>query len=137
MTTPEVSRTTKMILIAEFVLLSYMLYVLSTSLYKSYQVDNFIKRAEEDNAKLEKSNSLLIEDYEYYKSDSYKEKIAKQNFGLVRPGEEVIILAKSTNQTPALSNEDRADLLSKGYYDKLNNPQKWFFFFFDRERFAM
>ena len=137
MTTPEVSRTTKMILIAEFVLLSYMLYVLSTSLYKSYQVDNFIKRAEEDNAKLEKSNSLLIEDYEYYKSVSYKEKIAKQNFGLVRPGEEVIILAKSTNQTPALSNEDRADLLSKGYYDKLNNPQKWFFFFFDRERFAM
>lgn len=137
MTTPEVSRTTKMILIAEFVLLSYMLYVLSTSLYKSYQVDNFIKRAEEDNAKLEKSNSLLIEDYEYYKSDAYKEKIAKQNFGLVRPGEEVIILAKSTDQTPVMGNEERADLLSKGYYDKLSNPQKWFFFFFDRERFAM
>ncbi len=113
-----------------------MLYVLSTSLYKSYQVDKFIKTAEDENAKLEVSNTALKEDYEYYSSDAYKEKIAKQNFGLIRPGEEVIILSK-TSETKTLVNERRAVEISQEYYKSLSNPRKWFLFFFDRERFAL
>ena len=57
-----------------------MLYVLSTSLYKSYQVDKFIKTVEDENKSLEQTNADLIEDYEYYKSDSYKEKNSKAEF---------------------------------------------------------
>ncbi len=134
MTTPQISRTTKIILLVEFLLLAYMLYVLSTSLYKSYQVDRFIRTAEEENMKLEKANLSLAEDYEYYRSDAYKEKIAKQNFGLVRPGEEVIILAPDNQMY--LSEEERATKVSEQYYHSLSNPRKWFLFFFDRERFA-
>lgn len=133
---PQVSRTTKIVLVAEFVLLAYMLYVLSTSLYKSYQVDNFIKNAENENIKLQNANAALADDYDYYRSDSYKEKIAKQNFGLVRPGEEVIILARDSGTT-YLSEDERVTAASKKYYDSLSNPEKWFLFFFDREKFAM
>lgn len=133
----QVSRTTKIILIAEFIFLSYMLYVLSTSLYKSYQVDKFIKTVEDENKSLEQTNADLIEDYEYYKSDSYKEKIAKQNFGLVRPGEEVIIITPEKEIYVAESPDDRALGMSKQYYYNLSNPKKWFLFFFDRERFAL
>lgn len=134
MITPQISRTTKIILVSEFILLAYMLYVLSTSLYKSYQVDVFIKSAEEENAKLEHANNLLIEDYEYFSSDSYKEKIAKQNLGLVRPGEEVIILAPDNKIYT--SEVDRAAAAASQYYNGLSNPRKWYLFFFDRERFA-
>lgn len=135
MTAPHVSRATKIILIVEFVLFAYMLYVLTTSLYKSYQIDAFLKKAEEENAKLETENSTLASDYEYYRSDAYKEKIAKQNFGLVRPGEEVIILAPDNK--PYLAEDDRASEISKQYYNSLSNPKKWFLFFFDRERLAL
>lgn len=135
MTTPQISGTTKIILIVEFALFAYMLYVLSTSLYKGYQVDNFIKSVEVENEKLEKANSLLAEDYEYYKSDAYKEKIAKQNFGLVRPGEEVIILA--AEQKTFLSEEEREFEATRQYYNNLSNSKKWFLFFFDRERFTL
>lgn len=135
MTAPHISRTTKIILIVEFILLSYMLYVLSTSLYKSYQVDRFISQAQEENAKIEKSNYLLLEDYQYYQSNAYKEKIAKQNFGLVRPGEEVIILTPDTGAYS--SGEERITVAAKEYYRNLSNPKKWFLFFFDREKFAM
>lgn len=135
MTTPQVSGTTKIILIAEFVLFAYMLYVLSTSLYKSYQVDNFIKSVQVENDKLENANSLLAEDYEYYKSDAYKEKIAKQNFGLIRPGEEVIILA--AEQKNFLTQEDREFKATQQYYNSLSNPRKWFLFLFDRDRFTL
>ena len=133
----QVSRTTKIILIAEFIFLSYMLYVLSTSLYKSYQVDKFIKTVEDENKSLEQTNADLIEDYEYYKSDSYKEKIAKQNFGLVRPGEEVIIITPEKEIYVAESPDDRALGMSKQYYYNLSIPKKWFLFFFDRERFSL
>jgi len=135
MTTPHISGTTKIILIVEFVLLSYMLYVLSTSLYKSYQVDRFISAAEEQNKKLEEANTALADDYEYYRSDAYKEKIAKQNFGLVRPGEEVIVLTK--DGSAGLSLDDNAGQITTRYSKSMSNPQKWFFFFFDRERFSL
>lgn len=133
MSTPQVSRTTKIILIVEFVLLSYMLYVLSTSLYKSYQVDKFIQAAEEQNKQLEETNKGLAEDYEYYSSDAYKEKIAKQNFGLIRPGEEVIILVPNDDENVSI--DDRASQATRQYYSSLSNPRKWFLFFFDREKF--
>ncbi len=131
----QISRTTKIILVAEFIFLSYMLYVLSTSLYKSYQVDRFIDQAKEENDKLERANKQLLEDYEYYRSDAYKEKIAKQNFGFVRPGEEVIVLLPEKKLN--LSYDERATQVSKEYYYSLSNSKKWFLFFFDRERFAL
>ena len=131
---PHVSRTTKMILTVEFFLLAYMQYVLSTSLYKSYQVDRFIQQTQQENDKLEHENSLLLEDFEYYQSDAYKEKIAKQNFGLIRPGEEVIVLTKGAPGVYA--NEDQNDPSTEAYYRNLSNAKKWYLFFFDRERFA-
>lgn len=125
-----------MILSVEFILLAYMFYVLSTSLYKSYQIDKFIKSAEDENAKMERANSLLSEDYEYYKSDAYKEKIIKQNLGLIRPGEEVIVLTKD-DKVAFLTPEEQAVRLNKDRYQSTSNPKKWFIFFFDRDRFAM
>lgn len=134
MSGPHVSRTTKIILTVEFFFLAYMLYVLSTSLYKSYQVDRFISQTEQENKKLEQENSLLLEDYEYYQSDAYKEKIAKQNFGLVRPGEEVIVLTKG--EPNLVTDESHAEEASEAYYYSLKNSEKWYLFFFDRGRFA-
>lgn len=131
------SRTTKIVLIIEFILLAYMLYVLSTSLYKSYQVDHFIKTAAEENKRLEFENSMLIEDYEYYGSAAYKEKIAKQNFGLIRPGEEVIILLPDTRGENKITQEERMYAYTSKYYESLSNPQKWYLFIFDRDRFSV
>ena len=136
MATHEINNTTKIVLIAEFILLAYMLYVLSTSLFKSYQVDTFIRTAEEENKRLQEENLLLSEDFDYYSSQRYKEKIAKQNFGLVHPGEEVIVVIPS-DPVSKTSNEDRAEILTQKYYNSLSNPEKWYLFLFERERFSI
>lgn len=134
----DAPKTTKIVLIIEFVLLAYMLYVLSTSLYKSYQVDKFISNASDENKRLEQENSMLLEDYEYYRSQAYKEKIAKQNFNLIRPGEEVIVLLPDTKTSqksqPA---EDRVYAYTSKYYESLSNEKKWYLFLFDRDRFSV
>lgn len=132
MTTPHVSPLTKAVLTVEFLLLAYMLYVLSTSLYKSYQVDRFIEQVSEENKKLEQTNASLAEDYEYYRSDAYKEKIAKQNLNLMRPGEEVIIL--TPEDKPFLTPAENSQEAAREYHRELSNPRKWFLFFFERER---
>lgn len=137
----DAPKTTKMVIIIEIILLAYMLYVLSTSLYKSYQVDTFIATAAEENKRLEQQNALLIEDYEYYGSAAYKEKIAKQNFNLVRPGEEVIVLLPDTTHSSSVSaensQEDKVYAYTSKYYQSLSNPQKWYLFLFDRDRFSV
>ncbi|PJC37167.1 hypothetical protein CO046_01905 [Candidatus Peregrinibacteria bacterium CG_4_9_14_0_2_um_filter_53_11] len=133
----HISRTTKIVIIVEFVLLAYMLYVLSTSLYKSYQVDRFIETATLENEKLAQENTELIEDYEYYRSEAYKEKIAKQNFGLIRPGEEVIVLVPGDPSSQLADGTEGVYAHTQKYYESLSNPKKWYLFFFDRERFSV
>ena len=124
------SGVTKTIIIVEFFFVAYMLYALSASVYKNYQIDQHIKNFEEENRKIAEENSKKSADYKYYTSDAYAEKIAKQNFGLKNPGEEVIILPKGDENVVLESDEiTTIDLKNK---KKMTNAQKWWYFFFDR-----
>jgi hypothetical protein len=119
-----------MVIIGEFFLVSYLLYSLTVSVYKSYQIDQTIKSFEQENAKIEEENRLKSEEFDYYSSDAYIEKMAKQNLGLINPGEEVIIIPKTDITSGGNidgSAADSADSANAG----LSNPQKWWKFFFD------
>jgi cell division protein FtsB len=126
----QTSNFTKMVIIAEFFLVSYLLYSLTVSVYKSYQIDQHIKSFEEENAKIEEGNRKRSEEFDYYSSDAYIEKMAKQNLGLVNPGEEVIIIPNNEDITAK-----NGALISgggdEGGSSSLSNPQKWWNFFFD------
>jgi cell division protein FtsB len=128
------SHSAKLVIIGLFLMVSFLLYSLTTSVYKSYQIELHIKNYEKENAKIEEENRKKSEDYEYYSSDSYIEKIAKQNLGLVNPGEEVIIIPNETLDSSGIvggvGEEDDYD----GTYSSLSNPEKWWKFFFDMER---
>ena len=126
------SNLTKMIIIGEFFLVSYLLYTLTVSIYKSYQIDLHIKNYEEENTRIEEEIRNKAEELEYHNSPAYAEKIAKQNLGLVNPGEEVIIIPNDGTDfngqlpTKTTDTEDTEDSTQD-----LSNPQKWWKFFFD------
>ena len=119
-----------MVIIGEFFLVSYLLYTLTVSIYKSYQIDQHIKAFEDENSRIEQENRQKSEEYDYYSSDAYVEKLAKQNLNLVKPEEEVIIIPNSAVDDNGLvgGTTDNSD---NSYVDKLSNPQKWWKFFFD------
>ena len=81
-----------------------------------------------DNQAIEDANKQKTEDYLYFTSEEYIDKIAKQNLGLINPGEEVIILS------PEVLNDDKepVDVGSTDFakYTGMSNPQKWWVFFF-------
>jgi hypothetical protein len=122
-----------MVIIGEFFLVSYLLYTLTVSVYKSYQIDQHIKSFEVENARIEEENRRKSEEYDYYSSDAYIEKMAKQNLGLVNQGEEVIIIpsenVKSSGVVGGIEEDD-----DSGSGSSLSNSQKWWKFFFDLER---
>jgi cell division protein FtsB len=126
------SNFTKLVIIGEFILVSYLLYILMASVYKSYQIDVHIRTFEADNARIEDENRLKSEEFDYFSSDAYVEKIAKQNLGLVNPGEEVIIIPKNNLKTTGIVGD--ADISIDTSNIQINKPQRWWKFFFDIKR---
>lgn len=124
----------KIIIIIEFLLVTYLLYTLTASVYKSYQIDQHIKAFEAENERIEDENLIKSEEYEYYSSEVYVEKIAKQNLGLVNHGEEVLIIPSNALENTDVY-ENSAEYIEGGNNgSKLSNPEKWWNFFFDTER---
>ncbi len=123
------SNIAKLVIVVELILVIYLLNTLTVSVYRGYQIDRVIADFESENRRIESENRQKSEDYEYFTSSNYIEKIAKQNLGLVNPGEEVIILSNQAPVTDGLQSlQDERDSNLAG----LSNGQKWWVFFFDR-----
>lgn len=125
------SNIAKLIIVVELILVIYLLNTLTVSVYRGYQIDKVIDEFEQDNRRIEQENRQKSEDYDYFTSPNYIEKIAKQNLGLVNPGEEVIILSNQGEvgvKNPDVNEERDSELAG------LDNGQRWWVFFFDRNR---
>ncbi len=127
------SNFTTLIIVVEFSLVSYLLYSLTKNVYNSYQVDQVIESFQKENDIIEEENRKKNEDYLYFTSEEYINKIAKQNLGLIDRGEEVIVLAPDVTKSMSGSDESEDDNvggLSKR--TRMSNPAQWWDFFFGR-----
>ncbi len=122
------SSITKLIIVVEFLLVGYLLYSLTKNVYNSYQVDKYITAFEDENARIEEENKQKNEDYLYFTSEEYIDKIAKQNLGLVNPGEEVIIVASNSSSDTNEGILEEDSTVAK--YSGKSNPERWWNFFF-------
>lgn len=120
-----------MIIIVEFLVVSYLLYTLTKSVYQSYQIDQDINNFKMQNDQIAQQNKQKEADYSYYSSDAYIEKIAKQNLGLVNPGEQVIVIPSSDSGSTGIVGGTQQDQNQDSNVQVLSNPQKWSKFFFD------
>jgi len=114
-------------------MVAYMLYNLTVTIYENHQIDVHIDKFESKNVVLKEENLQKLEDYKYYTSSAYIDKIAKQNLGLVNPGEEVIILTEA-DSTAVLESED-AELKKQRSMANWSNGKKWWSFVFEENPF--
>lgn len=126
------SNFTKLIIVIEFALVSYLLYSLTKNIYNSYQVDQIIESYRKENAAIEEENRRRNEDYLYFTSEEYIDKIAKQNLGLVDRGEEVIILSQAVSNPQQDETGQDSAVTSLSRRSKMTNPEQWWDFFFGR-----
>lgn len=124
-----INPTTRWILIVEFIIAVYMLIALTTSQYHSYKVERYIEQFEVQNQELALENEDLRDDFEYFTSPQYQEKIAKQNFGLINPGEEILFIP-ADDETLNKSFDENLEEQQEEFYRKLSSPKKWWYYFF-------
>lgn len=123
-----IKKNVKIILIAEFLIAVYMIATLARSEYNSNQIEKYIENLEQQNQNIVQENDSLRSDFEYYTSPQYKEKMAKQNQGLVNPGEKVlIVLEEDTEQI----DDNLLDLIPDQALQNKNmeNWRKWWTYF--------
>ena len=123
----------RIVLIVGFFLVAYMLYNLTVSIYDNYQIEKHITEFETRNEDLKKENLQKLEDFQYYTSQEYIEKIAKQNLGLINAGENIIVIPDE--DLVILSESGEAALLSEELRASWSNPKKWWKFFFSSNPF--
>lgn len=89
-----------------------------------------VERIKQDTASLESIK-------EYISSSAYQEREAKQRLDLKKPGEEVVMITPDSI-TANLSNEELISILRDPQAEKRipaqTNPERWWAFFFDKDR---
>lgn len=93
------SNFSKVVILLEFVLVSYLIYALTKNVYQNYKVDKIIETYKLENEKIEEQIKNKTEEYLYVSSEEYIDKIAKQNLGYINPGEEIIVLSNDILDT--------------------------------------
>lgn len=126
----QTSNFTKMFIVVEFFIVSYLLYTLTASVYKNYEIDQLIKKFEYENTQKEQQILQMKGDLDYSQTIAYKEKILKQNFNYVYPGEKVIYIVDNKNGEEQWQNDE---MKKKNNFSGLSNPEKWWKFFFDSD----
>ena len=98
----------RVLLVAILVAAGYLTISAGNNLAGSYRIVNEEKRLENEIAALEADLSELEQVHEYLRSDEYVEFMARRVFGLVKPGEKLVIV--DAPKPPPPSDEQLEDL---------------------------
>ena len=106
-----------------------ILFVLSKSLYNSYQLDIRLSEFEERNDIIRDKSDNLKNLISYYESDTYKDKYAKEMFNMLNVGEKVIIQSQEIENVLIPQSE-----LLRPHQMKKNPIFEWKEYFFGKEK---
>jgi hypothetical protein len=117
----------------------FMAFGLALSFYRNILFEQTLRDIEAQNAVISDKIALGYRELEYFRSEQYKDKFAKENLSKLNPGEQMIIL---THPPKPDSDSVIDDILDKerreaAYFDLLNQmptAQHWQLYFFQREK---
>ena len=98
----------RVLLVAILVAAGYLAFSAGSNIVDSYRLVNQEKQLEAEVAALEAELAQLDQVHEYLRSDEYVEFMARRVFGLVKPGEKLVVI--EAPQPPPPSDEDLKDL---------------------------
>jgi hypothetical protein len=75
----------------------FMAFGLALSYYRNALFEQTLENIVDQNDILREKIALGYHDLEYYRSAQYKDKYAKENLGLIKPGEKILIITEEVN----------------------------------------
>jgi cell division protein FtsB len=126
-------RSGKIIFWIGLVLAIYMFVVLAVETSQNYSLRNKSDNLESQITKLEQQIEDLGYKVTYYKTDSYRERLAREKLNVAAPGESVIII-KDDKRNEKATKEDEVSIDNlktdeQALSEKPNYQQWWIFLF--------
>lgn len=75
-----------------------MAFSLFYSFYQNLLFEKTLQELEDKNRQIAENIEQGYRDIEYYRSSQYKDKIAKENLGLLNPGEKILLITETTTE---------------------------------------
>jgi len=126
--------SSKLILLGSLILLIFISIALGKAIYRRYAIHKEIAGIRQEIDKAEGKNKELSELINYFSTDAFQEKMARQKLNLQKEGETVVAIPvkKKTDETAILgTNNNEQDSNTKETPEvNIGNPQKWWLYFF-------
>jgi cell division protein FtsB len=111
----------------------YMLIATFQALWQNYRLDRELKELREENGELQIHNKYLQSLIAYRRTDSYKDKQAREKLNYQKTGETVLIVPRDTIERFTEGNAKKQPQ-GEAIKRKPTNPEKWWQYFFARNR---
>ena len=128
--------SSRVFIIIGICLLVFIGFSLGKETYRNYQIEKEIQALEEEISGLEKNNDNLTHLIEYFKTESYQEKEARQKLGLQKEGEKVVVITEENLEPEELEMESAENSIQEFNQseeiqkEEISNPRKWWNFIF-------
>jgi hypothetical protein len=123
----------KIIIIIGIGSISFMLFFLSQSLYRSYLIDAQLNTFQQKNESIIEGIQNIQSEVEYFASERYQDKHAKEMLNKLQPGEKVIILSQKEENILI----PQSSLLGEIKKIKLSTKEQWQQYFFGEDDLMM
>lgn len=129
----------RLFILAGLLVVGFMACGLALSLYRNAIFQQDLERMSDRNRELAADIQQGFSDLQYYKSNQYKDKYAKENLGLQREGERVIILTEQQEGfgLPRQSDEEIAKQKEAAFMELVAQMpviEHWRLYLFNQER---
>lgn len=117
----------------------FMAFGLALSFYQNILFEKRLEDLDAQNRKVDVDIEQGYHDLDYYRSDQYKDKYAKENLGLLNPDEKVLIITEKKNLVSESSEESMThkEQREAAYLELLRQMpiiEHWKLYFLHRER---
>lgn len=117
----------------------FMAFGLALSFYRNLLFEQTLEGIAKQNTELRNKIELGYQDLEYYRSAQYKDKYAKENLNLVKPGENVLIITKQPEDPFELSGTqmEPTEQQEAAYFELLRQMpvlEHWKLFLFHKDK---
>lgn len=117
----------------------FMAFGLALSFYRNVLFEQTLEDIDRQNEALRRNIAQGYRELDYYRSAQFKDKYAKENMGLIKPGEKVLIITEESRpldlsplEQTTVSEEKEAAFLE--FLRQMPVIEHWKLFFFHRER---
>ena len=125
-------------IIVGLTVVGFMAFGLALSFYRAVLFEEQLRSLEEENRRQEEEIRKSHHDLEYYTSAQYKDKYAKENLGLLNPGEKLLILAEEDQPRDVsgeeLSEVERREIEYRELLRQMPTIEHWKLFLFERAK---